>query len=427
LQKNYGKLGRLYEPCNFDSFTKTGDIYCLFYEKAIQLSNDGGHVCFITSNKWMRAGYGKKLRDYLVQNSQPVKLLDMGPEVFDAAVDTNILLMRNLAPEAGVTIRATTIKSDFDKQSGDIAQYLHKNGVDMEIPAKGDPWAILSAVDVSMKRKIINQGKPLSEYLEGEIYRGIITGLNEAFVVNRATRDNLILEDSSSAEVLKPFLRGQDVRRWQKNFAEQYLIVIESSENRAHPWSDELAVEAEMIFATRYPAIHAHLAAFRDRLMHRQDQGRFFWELRSCKYWNEFERTKMIYPDIFQHQSFTVDKDMFYCGNTCYFIPTEETWLCGLLNSRAVEWFYSLISNSLGAGGLRAFTEKMRQIPVPDVSPAEKERVSEIVDRTLAEKRENGEADVSALENEIDEIVYSWYDLTCTEIAIVEDAMEETV
>ena len=321
------------------------------------------------------------LIDYLVQNTQPVKLIDMGPEVFEAAVDTNILLMRNLEPAgAGVTIKAVTIGSDFDKQAGNIAQYLHKNGVDMELPAKGDPWAILSTVDVAMQRKMINQGEPLSEYLEGEIYRGIITGLNEAFVVDRETRDNLILEDPSSAEVLKPFLRGRDVRRWRMNFAEQYLIVIESSENRAHPWSDESAVEAEMIFATRYPAIHTHLAPFRDRLMNRQDKGKFFWELRSCKYWNEFERTKIIYPDIYQHQSFTVDKAMFYCGNTCYFIPTKETWLCGLLNSRAVEWFYSLISNSLGAGGLRAFTEKMKQISVPDISPAEKEQVSAIVD-----------------------------------------------
>ena len=421
LQKNGGKLGRLYAPCDFDTFVRTGDIYCLFYEKANQLSRNGGNVCFITSNKWLRAGYGKKLRDYLVQNTQPVKLLDMGPEVFDAAVDTNILLMKNVAPEASATIRATTITSDFDKQSGDIAKYLNNNGVDMEPPAKGDPWAILSTVDVSMKRKIMNQGKPLSEYLEGEIYRGIITGLNEAFVVNRSTRDNLILEDSSSAEVLKPFLRGRDVRRWQMNFAEKYLIVIESSENRAHPWSGESAEEAEAIFASKYPAIHAHFAPFRNRLVNRQDQGKYFWELRACKYWGEFERTKIIYPDIFQYQCFTLDTATFYCGNTCYFIPTKETWLCGLLNSRAVEWFYSLISNSLGAGGLRAFTEKMKQIPVPDISPVEKERVSEIVNQILATKRADADADVSALENEIDQIVYSLYDLTREEIAIVEE------
>ena len=98
LQKNGGKLGRLYEPCNFDSFIKTGDIYCLFYEKANKLSRNRGHVCFVTSNKWMRAGYGKKLRDYLIKHTQPIQLLDMGPDVFDATVDTNILLLQKRYP-----------------------------------------------------------------------------------------------------------------------------------------------------------------------------------------------------------------------------------------------------------------------------------------------------------------------------------------
>ena len=99
LQKDSGRLGRLYAPCNFDSFIRTGDIYCLFYEKANQLSKNGGHVCFITSNKWMRAAYGKKLRDYLIGHTQPVQLLDMGPGVFDATVDTNILLLQNTRPD----------------------------------------------------------------------------------------------------------------------------------------------------------------------------------------------------------------------------------------------------------------------------------------------------------------------------------------
>ena len=100
LQKDRGRLGRLYQPCKFDTFIRTGDIYCLFYEKAHQLSKNNGHVCFITSNKWMRAGYGKKLRDYFINHTQPIQLLDMGPNVFDATVDTNILLFQNTISDA---------------------------------------------------------------------------------------------------------------------------------------------------------------------------------------------------------------------------------------------------------------------------------------------------------------------------------------
>ena len=139
LQKAGGRLGRLYAPCNFESFIRTGDIYCLFYEKANQLLKDNGHVCFITSNKWMRAAYGKKLRDYFIARTQPVQLLDMGPDVFDATVDTNILLFQNAASDVPTAFRAATLRTDFDKQTDNISRYLNDNGVAMEIPVKGEP------------------------------------------------------------------------------------------------------------------------------------------------------------------------------------------------------------------------------------------------------------------------------------------------
>ena len=138
LQKDGGKLGTLYQNVGFETFARTGDIYCLFYEKAHQLSKDRGYICFITSNKWMRAGYGKKLRDYFVTLTQPIQLLDMGPDVFDATVDTNILLFQNAVSDVPDTFRAVSIGADFDKQTDDISQYLTDNGADIEMPAKGE-------------------------------------------------------------------------------------------------------------------------------------------------------------------------------------------------------------------------------------------------------------------------------------------------
>ncbi|MFM6209009.1 MAG: type II restriction endonuclease, partial [Planktothrix sp.] len=120
--------------------------------------------------------------------------------------------------------------------------------------------------------------------MNGRFYRGILTGFNEAFIVDQETRDRLIAEHPSSAEVLKPFLRGRDVKRWRVNFSEQYLIKIESSENKQHPWSGKPAKEAEKIFAKTYPAIYEHFKQFRERLIKRDDQGKYFWELRSCRY-----------------------------------------------------------------------------------------------------------------------------------------------
>ena len=223
LQKDGGKLGRLYEPCKFDSFTKTADIYCLFYEKAIQLSNDCGHVCFITSNKWMRAGYGKKLRNYLSKHTQPIQLLDMGPDVFDATVDTNILLLRNSALDSRTAFRAVTMKSDFDRQTGNISQYLSENGISFELPAIGEPWAILSSAELALKRKIGEIGKPLKDW-DINIYFGIKTGCNEAFIIDEAKRAELVAKDPKSAKIIKPLLRGRDIKRYHVKWAGLFML-----------------------------------------------------------------------------------------------------------------------------------------------------------------------------------------------------------
>ena len=136
LQKEGGRLGNLYQDKGFDTFARTGDIYCLFYEKASQLSKNVGYVCFITSNKWMRAAYGKKLRDYFIRHTQPVQLLDMGPDVFDATVDTNILLLQHSTPDVPAAFRVVAIGTDFDKQTRDLSHYLNDNGRTMEVLLK---------------------------------------------------------------------------------------------------------------------------------------------------------------------------------------------------------------------------------------------------------------------------------------------------
>ena len=249
LQKDDGKLGRLYEPCNFDSFTKTGDIYCLFYEKANKLSRGGGHVCFITSNKWMRTAYGRKLRDYFTKYTQPIKLLDMGPDVFEAAVDTNILLLQNVSPVNPATFSATTIKSNLDEQEGNIAQYLNENSASMEMPVEGEPWAILSTKEYALKHKIEEIGTPLKDS-NIRIFRGVVTGCNEAFVIDQAKRNELIRQDPKSAEIIKPFLRGRDVRRYFTQDSGTYM----------------LATGYDLDIPNKYPAVFSHLKAIGKRI-----------------------------------------------------------------------------------------------------------------------------------------------------------------
>ena len=223
LQKEGGRLGNLYQDKGFDTFARTGDIYCLFYEKANQLLRNDGYVCFITSNKWMRAGYGKKLRDYFVTLTQPIQLLDMGPDVFEATVDTNILLFQKIVSHATTAFVGVSLGADFDKQTGNIARYVNDNGATMEIPEKGEPWAILSSAELNLKRKIEGVGKPIKDW-DINIYRGIVTGCNEAFIIDEVKRKELISQNSRSAEIIKPLLRGRDIERYHAPWAGLYLI-----------------------------------------------------------------------------------------------------------------------------------------------------------------------------------------------------------
>jgi hypothetical protein len=429
---------------NYESFEGTADLFVYFYERGIKTLAPAGHLCFITSNKYFRAGYGEKLRAFLSGKNRIRRLIDFGDApVFEAVAYPSIILIQRGAPEESHSVRAFTWQpgpeiADFpalcDKRSFPIRQTA----------LRADGWQIECKEVLALLAKLRAAGKPLGDYVNGRFYRGILTGLNEAFVVDRATRDRLIAEHPSSAAILKPFLRGRDVKRWRCAFAEQYLIKIESSENAKHLWSGMEPKRAEAVFAKTYPAIHAFMAPYRQALIKRTDQGTYFWELRSCAYWAMFEQPKIIYPDIYEHQSFAWDTEGFYSVNTTYFIPTGEKWLAALLNSQAVEWFYSQTANRIRGGYLRAFSDYMSQIPIPSATPAQQAALAALVDRILAAKvgqaflpagqpssatfsssspSQTGMSappSIATLEAEIDRLVYGLYGLTAPEVAVVE-------
>ena len=405
----------------YDCYTGTADLYVYFYERGFQLLRDNGVLTYISSNKYFRSAYGKQLRDFLTRQSTLSQLIDFG----DAPVFTSI------AYPSIITASKTHSQDNYLRALNwepgpsidEFGTIFQTNGFTMPQDAlTPNGWQLTSPTMLNLLEKLRNTGKPLGEYVQGRFYRGVLTGLNEAFVVDRETRDTLIVEHPSSSEVLKPFLRGRDVKRWQVNFAEQYLIKIESSENRTHLWSGQVAAEAEQIFAGAYPAIHAHLEPFREQLINRYDQGKYFWELRSCAYWEEFQQPKIVYPDIAQGTEFSFDDSGYFWANTSYLLPTKEMWLLGLLNSKAVFWFYTRTSTQIRGGFVRFIAQYVSQIPIPSIKPAQKASISKLVNQILASKRTDTDADVSELEKRIDQIVYLLYDLTDDEIAIVEAA-----
>ncbi len=402
----------------YSCYTGTADLYVYFYERGIQVLKNGGILTYISSNQFFRAAYAKKLRQFFSSHMTMHKLVDFGDaKVFTAIVSTCILVISKAKPN---NQQVQVLLWEPERTLSDITSALETSGLLVQQQKLNpDGWQLEQPNVLHLLDKLRQAGTPLGEYVQGKLFRGIITGLNEAFVVDQATRDRLIAEDASSAEVLKPFLRGRDVRRWRVNFAEQYLIKIESSENKTHPWSGKPEQEAERLFAKTYPAIHAWFDNHRPALIKRLDQGRFFWELRSCAYWQEFEQSKIIYPDIARSGEFVYDNEGYYLANTNYFLPTNQKWLVGLLNSKVVFWFYAKISSQLGGKTVRFFSQYVSQIPIPTATPAQQAPIVKLVDDILAAKQANPDADVSALEADIDAHVYRLYGLTDEEIRVV--------
>ena len=422
LQKENGRLGKLYQDVGFETFARTGDIYCLFYEKANQLLKNNGYACLITSNKWMRAGYGKKLRDYFLTLTQPVQLLDMGPDVFDATVDTNILLFQKIVSDVPAAFRGVSLGTDFDRQTGSIAQYLSDNGATMEVPAKGEPWAILSSAELNLKRKIEDIGKPLKDW-DINIYRGIITGCNEAFIIDENTREELIEQDLKSAEIIKPLLRGRDIERYHAQSVKSYL----------------LATNYDLNIPKRYPAIHTHLVTIGEQiesgevkargkgLLNRDDQGENWWNLRACAYYAEFDKEKIVWKRIGSILRFAYIQHPMYClDSTCIATGKKVKFLTAVLNSRVSHYQLFDLAPKTGTGDLIVSVQALEPLLVPPITEANEhiaEQIEMRVDKIFEAKHIDPEADTSNFENEIDKLVYELYNLTEDEIAIVEDGV----
>lgn len=404
----------------YDCYDGIADLYVYFFERGYQVLRKNGVLTFITSNKYFRASYGKNLRWFLSDKNTILQIIDFGDApVFNATSYPNIIILKKekhtenyaqvLTWKPGPSI--SEFPNIFSKESFRLPQ----------ITLTSDNWQLEMPQDLNLYKKILLAGIPLAEYINGRFYYGIKTGLNEAYIIDRATRDALIEKHPSSAELIRPFLKGRDVKRWTVEFSEQYFIKIESSQNVTHPWSGKSNKDAEKIFAKIYPAIYAHMEQYREPLHNRTDQGNYYWELRACAYWHEFDFPKIIYPDIAKQSEFTFDNDGYYLINTLYLIPTKDFWLLGILNSNVVLWFYTRVSTKIRGDFVRFIAQYVSQIPIPVINKEQRNAIEKLVSRILSTKKNNPATNILDLEAEIDRLVYQLYGLTAGEIAIIEE------
>ncbi len=386
----------------YQTFAKTGDLYALFYEKGLNLTSlDSGLLCYITSNKWMRAGYGESLRRYFVQHN-PLLLLDLGSGVFESAtVDSNILLIQNTLNK-GET-KAVTIKDN--KKS--FSTQLQEHGSVVNFDSSG-PWFIGTQVEINLKNKIETNGKPLKDW-DVSINYGIKTGLNEAFIINQEKRDELIAQDLKSEEIIKPILRGRDIKRYSYNFSGLYLLMT--------GFDFDIPVE--------YPVVFNHLKQFEEKAKKRDDQGKNWWNLRACVYYDEFEKEKIVWGNIAYNSTFSVLGSSYYLnapGNLITSNSTSLKFLLGCLNSKIFNWEFKKEGIFLGNAyeWKKQYVEQIH-LPLKQDSQSIK-KIESIVEKIIYLKKINLDADTKDLEAQIDQLVYHLYDLTEDEIKIIEES-----
>ena len=404
----------------------TADLYVYFYKRGTELLREAGVLTYITSNKFLRAAYGRRLREFFINQMRMHILLDFGSvSVFGASVNTCIVLVENSDPD-GETFSSVTFRDGADiLRLSDAFQersfFMHARDL---LP---DGWVLTSADALGLLDRLGNIGTPLREYVNGRFYRGVITGCNDAFIIDESIRHQLIAEDMGSIELIKPVLRGRNLRKWKVLPVNEYLIVIASSANREWPWSNARTVsEAEQIFADIYPAIYNHLSNYRNRLIARDDQGMFYWELRSCSYYSEFEQPKTVYRNIATSLCACYDKTGTFGLDTTFSIPTNDLSLLSILNSQLFDWYarhkFQSLNDPWAGGGLRFFSQYMAHVPITDRTNAQKAEMTDLVEQILADPQSDGVRDI---EREIDALVYQLYSLTDAEIELIKQTYRD--
>ncbi len=373
---------------HYECFTGTADLYVYFYERSIKLLKPEGAFAFITSNKWYRAKYGEKLRDWMNRHTQLRKIIDFGDEaVFTALAYPTIVIATRRKMEVKQPAASDQVRVLNWQQTHPVEQFPAVFQAEAffvpQAELKKEGWQLEPPLKRRLLERIRVAGKPLGEYVNGRFYYGIKTGLNEAFVIDGGMRARLIAEDPKSAEIIKSFLRGRDVKRWQVEFADQYLIKIESSENVPHPWSGKPEAEAEKVFAEHYPAIHSHFQYYRQKLIERSDQGRYFWELRSCAYWQEFEQPKVILGRFMDKPTYAFDKDGYYANNALSIIAGADEYLVAILNSSITWWNLTETCTNLQNGFIQVHNHNQEGIVIPAASAQQREVLTGAVKAVL--------------------------------------------
>ncbi|WRB35936.1 class I SAM-dependent DNA methyltransferase [Helicobacter pylori] len=418
-----------------DFYNSTADIYTYFFALSYHLLKEKGFNAFITSNKYARAKYGAKLREWLLKKTTLVSYMELNAlKVFESAtVDTSIMsFIKQTPPKESDFKYYEPTPDDKDDLKSTPHLSMKQNALSTE------SFIFANATLLDLRDKIESVGTPLKDW-NIQIYRGILTGCNEAFIIPTEKRDAILKncddvqkdergmsERERTKELIKPILRGKDIKRYSYEWADLWVI------NTHNGYTSALKSKIPPIDIAKYPAIKAHLDAHYDTIATRCDQGDTPYHLRNCAYLEDFEKEKIVYGEIVQEPRFYLDNGecelgYFYAEATSFILTGEHLrYLLGMLHSKLITFAFKTFyaGGGLGESGYRYKKAFIERLPIPQITEKNQEladKIIALVDKILALKEKDPKANTQRLEKEIDALVYQLYHLTDEEIKIIED------
>ncbi|WQZ74563.1 class I SAM-dependent DNA methyltransferase [Helicobacter pylori] len=429
-QEHIKDLKSLLQKQYQDFYNSSSDIYTYFFALSYHLLKEKGFNAFITSNKYARAQYGAKLREWLLKKTTIVSYMELNAlKVFEsAAVDTSIIhFIKQTPPKESVFNYYEPTPNDKDDLKSTPHLLMKQNALSTE------SFIFANATLLDLRDKIESIGTPLKDW-DIQIYRGILTGCNEAFIIPTEKRDEILKncddaqkdergmsERERTKELIKPILRGKDIKRYSYEWAHLWVI------NTHNGYTSATKSKIPPIDIEKYPATKAHLDAHWDTIATRCDQGDTPYHLRNCAYLEDFEKEKIVYPCIMAKEPcFVYEEKGFHAPVPANIITGDKTeikYLTALLNSKCI--YFAMRKFYMG-GGIEGElkTNNLEKIPIPKITTKNQELADKITDcakQILALKEKDSKANTQGLEKEIDALVYRLYNLTDEEIKIIEN------
>ncbi|MGL2868822.1 DUF7149 domain-containing protein [Helicobacter pylori] len=418
-----------------DFYNSTADIYTYFFALSFHLLKEKGFSAFITSNKYARAKYGAKLREWLLKKTTIVSYMELNAlKVFESAtVDTSIISFIKQPPlkESEFKYYEPTPNDKNDLKSTPHLS-MRQNALSTE------SFIFANATLLDLRDKMESVGTPLKDW-DIQINYGIKTGANEAFIIPTEKREEILKncddaqkdergmsERERTKELIKPILRGKDIKRYSYEWAGEWLI------NTHNGYTSNLKSKIPPIDIEKYPALKTHLDAHLDTIATRCDQGDTPYHLRNCAYLEDFEKEKIVYGEIVQEPRFYLDNGecelgYFYAEATSFILTGEHLrYLLGMLHSKLITFAFKTFyaGGGLGESGYRYKKAFIERLPIPKITEKNQELADKITDgakQILALKEKDPKANTQRLEKEIDALVYQLYHLTDEEIKIIEN------